>query len=521
MTTEPGLVQALLDPAAYDHPVKKVRLRETHISWVFLTGDYAYKLKKPVDFGFLDFSSLDKRRFYCNEELRLNRCFAPELYLAVVPVTRRSGRIRMGGEGPAVEYAVKMRQFDDDALLDHQAERGGLDDALVDAMVVAIADFHARAEPAPAGSAWGEPDDIQHWFQENIDHIRPLLEDADDGDRLDSLEAWGRREAARLRDAMQRRRREGCVRECHGDLHLGNLVRIGDRVLPFDCIEFNPHLRWIDLMSEIAFLYMDLAHRGLDRQARRFLNLYLQRTGDYGGLALLPYYLVYRALVRAKVAILRLAQETDADYRRRARAEYRAYAELAVRFTRPGRPALLITHGLSGSGKSTLAARLVEWLGAVQLRSDVERKRLFGLPAQARSGSGVAAGIYTPDASRRTYQRLAELAEAVVEAGFPAIVDATFLQRTQRAAFRELAARAGVPFLVLDLQAPPAVLRRRVQARRRAGRDPSEAGLAVLEKQLRDAEPLAADEGPRLVIDATREPDRAALLRELDFGVFG
>ena len=520
MEAEDDLIRALRDPAAYDHPVGRVRLHETHISWVLLTGDYAYKIKKPVDFGFLDFSSLDKRRFYCEEEVRLNRRFAPQLYLGVVPVTRHDGRIRMGGQGPAIEYAVRMRQFDDSRLLDRLAERGELDDGLVDDMAAVIAGFHQRAEPAPAGSSWGEPDDIQHWYQENIDHIRPLLDDEGRLRQLLHLEEWGRRECARLRDTLLARRRAGRVRECHGDLHLGNLVCIDGRVTLFDCIEFNPNLRWIDVISEVAFLYMDLVHRGLDRQARRFLNRYLQHGGDYAGLVLLPYYLVYRALVRAKVAILRLAQAQDAQQRRHTRAEYDAYADLAQRFTRPGRPALMITCGLSGSGKSTLAARLVEWLGAVQIRSDVERKRLFGLAPDARTGSGVDAGIYTQDASRRTYERLAQLARTVVEAGFPVVVDATFLQRARRAAFRDLAVATGVPFVILDLRAPADVLRQRVTARERAGGDPSEAGLAVLEKQMRDAEPPGTDEGRVVVIDASRAPDREALLRELDFGVF-
>ena len=514
-----NLIAALLRAECFPHEVERpVQLRETHISWILLTGRYAYKIKKPVDFGFLDFSTLDKRRFYCEEEVRLNRRFAPQLYLGVEPVTRRDGRIRMGGDGPAVEYAVKMRQFDDGRLLERLAERGALDDALVDDMAAAIAGFHQRAEPAPDDSPWGDPDDIQHWYQENIDHIRPLLEDDGRLRRLQGLEAWGRGECARLRETLDRRRREGWVRECHGDLHLGNLVCIDGRVTLFDCIEFNPNLRWIDVVSEVAFLYMDLEHRGLRRQARRFLNRYLQHTGDYAGLALLPYYLVYRALVRAKVAILRLAQAPDAQERHRARAAYDAYADLAQRFTRPGRPALMITCGLSGSGKSSLAVRLVEWLGAVQIRSDVERKRLFGLAPEARTGSGVDAGIYTREAGRRTYERLLRLARAVVEAGFPVVVDATFLQRARRDAFRELARATGVPFVILYLQAPVELLKRRVRARERAGRDPSEAGVAVLEEQIRDVEPPTPEEGTLVVVDASREPDREALLGELHFG---
>ena len=510
-----GLIQALRRPEAYTHPVGPVGLCETHISWVLLTGDFAYKIKKPVDFGFLDFSTLDKRRFCCQEEVRLNRRFAEQLYLGVVPITGSAAQPRMGGSGTAIEYAVKMRQFDNDQLLDRIATRGGLDAALVDEMAEVIGGFHERTARAAPASAWGDPDDIHRWFQENIDHIRPLLDAGGSARQLQRLEAWGKDEWRRRADSMRRRRQRGFVRECHGDLHLGNLVRIEGRVTLFDCIEFNPYLRWIDVISEVAFLYMDLLHRGLGQLAHRFLNRYLQHTGDYQGLAVLRYYLVYRALVRAKVAILRLAQETDVDERRRTLADYQAYADLAGRCIAQGRPALLITHGFSGCGKSTLAAQLAERLGAVQIRSDIERKRLFGYRAVERTGSGVGEGIYTRDAGRLTYERLLELAAAVVEAGLTVIVDATFLKRAQRRPFRDLAARSGIPLRILDVRASPAELRHRIDTRRRLSRDPSEATMRVLEKQMRDADPLLAEEGDVTVIDTSHGIDWRKLMAEL------
>ena len=292
-------------------------------------------------------------------------------------------------------------------------------------------------------------------------------------------------ERVRLDALLRSRKRDGFIRECHGDLHLGNLTLIDGRVTLFDCIEFNPELRWIDVISEVAFLIMDLQERGYAGFANRFLNGYLQHTGDYEGIGVLPYYLVYRAAVRAKVAVLRAQQAAPASpVLRHARREYHEYASLAGQYTEPRRPALLITCGLSGSGKSTLAGRLCEQLGLIQLRSDLERKRLAGLAAQDNSRSALGAGLYTPDQTEQTYRRLAQLAAAVIGAGYTALVDATFLQRRHREMFRGLAGDRGVPFAILDCQAPEAELRRRIRQRQAAGADASEANLQVLDAQL-------------------------------------
>lgn len=506
-----AMLAALARPDAYPHAAPTVARVDTHISWVFLAGEFAYKLKKPVNFGFLDFSTLERRHVLCQEELRLNRRFSPELYLEVVPVTCREGRYAFGGDGEIVEYAVKMRRFADDARLDRVARRGGLTHALLDAMCDQIAAAHRAAASATADSEYGLPRGIHHWFTENFDHIRPRLSQAADRMAVERIARWGETAFERLRATLDARRRDGFVRECHGDLHLGNLVEVGDRVRLFDCIEFNPELRWIDVMSDVAFLYMDLLDQGLQGAARRFLNRYLQATGDYAGLVVMPYYFVYRALVRAKVAVLRLSREGDTAGDASARDECRSYLALAERLINRARGQLMITHGLSGSGKSTLAAQLVERTGAVQIRSDVERKRLFGFDALAVTGSVVDAGLYGPDAGRRTYERLAEAARAALAGGFSAIVDATFLAGAQREAFAALAAAADTDFLILDFKAPESELRARVGARLRAGGDASEADQAVLEAQLRRAEPLTgAERASCVAFDTT---DAAAVER--------
>jgi aminoglycoside phosphotransferase family enzyme len=447
------LIRALQDPALYDHPVGDIRLLETHISWVILTGAIVYKIKKAVNFGFLDFSTLERRHFYCEEEVRLNRRFAPDLYLDVVAVKGNAEHPSLHGEDPPIEYAVRMRQFPQQALLSSMASRHGVTPDHIDEIAGLVAAMHARAAVAGVGAQYGLPRDIHHWVMENFAHIRSALKDSRRLEQLDYLEQWCQREFQSKETVIQSRKTDGFIRECHGDLHLGNLALIDGRITPFDCIEFNPHLRWIDVMSEGAFLVMDLQDRGYPELAYRFLNTLLQQTGDYAGVRVLRYYLVYRALVRAKVAVLRLGQEAMAvDTEAAAWIEYESYVQLATNYTGSFTPALIITHGVSGTGKSWVASRLAISLGAIQVRSDVERKRLFGYHMDARTGSGVQTGIYTAEAGLQTYVRLADLARYLIEGGYTPIVDAAFLKRDERDRFH-LLARLEVPYVLLHFSA--------------------------------------------------------------------
>jgi uncharacterized protein len=466
---------------------------ETHISYVLLDGTFAFKIKKAVHLEFLDFTTLAARRFYCGEELRLNQRLAPSLYLDVVPVTGTVDAPVLGGDGPAIEYAVKMRQFDQEGLLSRVIARGELEPGRVDEIAAVVAAFHGAAARAGADAPFGRPAAVISPARQNF---IPMLESADPADRsrLEELQAWTEAEFARLTPAFERRNRDGFVRECHGDLHLGNIALVDGRPTLFDCIEFSPAMRWIDVMSDVGFLVMDLRDHGRPGLAARLLSAYLEATGDYGGLTVLRFYAVYRALVRAKIACLRLAQTTDHDARERLVAEYRTYLALAAAETSPGHRGIVITHGVTGSGKSTRALDIVESAGAIRIRSDVERKRLAGLDAGARTESAVGGGVYSPEASRQTYTRLAALAADIVEAGYPAVVDAAFLERWQRDLLRDAAAGLHVPFAIADCAAPELVLRARVRQRLEGGHDPSEATIAVLEHQLRTADPLAADE---------------------------
>ena len=498
------LVEGLRRAECYPHPVGEIRLLETHISWVLLAGDYAYKVKKPVDLGFADFSTLERRRRFCQEELRLNARLAPAIYLDVVAIGDEAARPRIGGE-PAIEYAVKMRRFPDDALGSAMLAASTLSQARVIELAGRIADFHARAPVAPSSTPFGEPHVVLRSALENITHI--LAHCVHDAERteLQGLRHWTERHFERLRETFIARKAGGRVRECHGDLHLGNVACLDGKMSAFDGIEFNEELRWIDVMSEIAFMVMDLSAHARPDLAWLFLNEYLERTGDYEGLAVLAYYTVYRALVRAKVGCLRSGAPDG-----RLPAETRRYLDLAEASGHPGRAAIVIMHGLSGSGKTVAAAELMQRLGAIRVRSDVERKRLAGMDALGRSRSGVGAGLYDRDATQATYSRLETLARAAVENGYRAIVDAAFLQRGPRDRLRALAEELHVPFRIVSLDAPDGVLRSRVAARAAAGSDPSEADAAVLEHQIRTQEPLAADELTRADRIDTERPASGA-----------
>lgn len=488
------LRRSLADAACYDHTTAAIRLIETHISLVVLTGEFAYKIKKPLNLGFLDFSSLDQRLHACCEEVRLNRRLAPDVYLDVVPITGSPAAPRIDGAGEAFEYAVKMRQFPPDATLDRLDAQHRLAAQQVETLAATIARFHQQ-DCARAGTEtpWGNPDGVWQPAAQNFLQIAAHLDAAADRQRLDTLQRWSAAEYARLTPLLAARKRDGFVRECHGDLHLGNLAWVDGQLLVFDCLEFNPALRWIDIQSEVAFCWMDLIQRGHTDWAWLFLNLWLEHTGDHGGLPLLRFYAVYRALVRTKVAVLR-AHQTEGASQAAAFDEARALLELATALAHPVPLRLDITHGLSGSGKSTVTRRLMQTPGAIRLRSDVERRRLAGRAALDRSGSGVGEQLYAADATRRTYAHLAHLAGAVLDAGWPVIVDATFLARWQRDLLRVQAEKRGIAFRILDFQAPVATLRARILERSAEGKDASEADLDVLQHQIDTEEALAADE---------------------------
>lgn len=513
-----ALVQALQNPANYPHPVDEVLLRETHISWVFLAGDYAYKLKKPVNFGFLDYTSLEQRRHFCELELQLNQRMAAEIYLEVVPLFGSTAAPSFNADSAApFEYLLKMRRFDDAQLLNALQQRNELQESHLVQLAEQLAELHLNQAPGQPPAGLGTPEAIWQPVQQNFTQIYELLPEPANLKQLQLLESWSQDTYQRLQDTMRQRLKEGFVREGHGDLHLGNAAVWQGKVIAFDCIEFNESFRWCDVISDLAFLIMDLEDRGLKQLAHLTLNHYLEQTGDYAGLELLSFYKVYRALVRAKVNLFRLAQPNLTTEEQQAiLRQYLSYADLAESYTDFHPPYMLITHGFSGSGKSTLTQNVVKELGGIRIRSDVERKRIFGLkPKQDSRSANLEAGIYTPEATAQTYQRLSELAAQVLRSCFPVTLDATNLHKNQRDQLHAVAENLGLPSLIVSLTADEATLRRRLTKRIQEGEKVAEADLAVLERQLQQQDPLTQDEQSRAITVDTDTPAAGQLLVKL------
>ncbi|MCP4338641.1 MAG: AAA family ATPase [Desulfobulbaceae bacterium] len=493
-----SLINSLMQPEIYDPPVGKCVLIETHISWVILAGPYAYKIKKSIDLGFLDFSTLEKRHFYCQEELRLNKRLAPATYLSVLPITGTVENPQWAGKGDAIEYAIKMQAFPQKAQLDRVLANGELQARQIDLLARHIANFHDNINIAELDSSYGDPELILQPVEENFRQIREHVKNADALHSLAELEGWSKSTFNALQALFRQRKAAGFIRECHGDMHLRNIAWVDDAPLVFDCIEFSPGLRWIDVINDIAFLVMDLQDRKQPILALRFLDNYLQLTGDYSSLAVLQFYLVYRALVRAKIDAIR-AHQAGISRKEQAEAEkeFSEYLNLALNYIRAAKPQLIITRGMSASGKSTVSQTLMEQLGAVRIRSDVERKRLFGpLPEEdGQSGVGkvgkVGKGIYTAEATDMTYRKLEGLAAQILDAGYSVIVDAVFLNYAEREQFRKLAESRQVSFVILECHADAEILRQRIVQRKKGV---SDADLEILAMQCSKWQPLHKDE---------------------------
>jgi len=510
------LIRALCDPAVYDHDVESVRVIETHISWVLLTGSYVYKIKKPVCLPFVDFSTLGRRRTFCEEELRLNRRLAPDLYLGIVPI---GGSIEepIIGAHPAIEYAVKLREFPPGARLDERLEGDGVPVGDIHALAETIADFHGSLS---SSQRFGSPVAITRAALSNVRETEQALRSFKCRDDLAVLRDWVAGGCKELERIFAARKRQGAIREGHGDLHLENLAYWDDRILPFDALEFDPHLRWIDVIDEAAFLVMDLMAHDRIGLAHEFLNRYLEVTGDYAGLEVFRFYLVHRALVRAKVTAIKGSQgAAPADS---VVVQVDRYIRCARRSSRQLKPLLLLTHGLSGSGKTTVTNQLISRLPAIRCRSDLERKRLHGLAPHSRSDSKVGAGLYTRHSSQETYATLQHHAALGLRAGINVMVDAAFLGRVERESFIRLADSERARFTILDCRAPEPVLRQRIEARREQNMDISEATVEVLDHQLATNEPFSSEELEFVVtVDTQPDIDYDALERRVAQGSDG
>ena len=482
----PDLVKAMLCPGFYPHQVQaEIGLEQTHTSYVFLTGTYAYKIKKPVDFGFLNFTSLAAREHNCLDELRLNRRYAPEIYLDVLPIRQlANGGFHLGGHrGEIVEFALCMREFPQSGLFLHLFETGKLQPKHLISLGKQIAEVHLAAPTNAHIQAFGSVAAVREVAEDNYRATVPYIGRGQTKAQWSETRAFTERFFLEHGAWLSGRSAAGFVKECHGDLHLNNVFELDGQVQVFDCIEFNEAFRNIDVIYDVAFMAVDLDFRGRRDLAYTFLNTYLERTGDYRGAILLPLYQSMRAYIRAKVQSFllddpHLAEEDHAVARTLAEAYYR----LAWSYTRPLSPRIWVCGGLSGSGKSTVAAHLSNRLGAIHLRSDAVRKHLYAHPLD-KSGEP---GLYTEEASQRTYRKLIDLAIALGSNGIPVVLDAKFDRRRWRETLYAEAWRAGLPVLLIYCRAPANLLSQRLQMRRG---DISDATADLLPSQIDSEEP--------------------------------
>jgi len=510
----PAELRALLIPAAYPHAVDAVQLVETPISWVLLTGPYAYKIKRPVLLEYVDQRSAQRRAELCAEELRLNRRFAPDLYLGVRAITRTGGRLVIDGGGEVVEHAVWMRQFDRAQELDRLLAAGGVAPEELADFGRRLAATHAQLAAAGPDNPHGTAEQVRVLVLANVEQCQHAAGVFGTVAEIAALRVPLMAALDAAAPLMGQRRATGRVRECHGDLHTRNIVREAGRLLAFDCVEFEPAFRWIDVADDVAFLLADLQVLDAPLHAWSFLQAYLSAGGDYQACRLLRLYEAHRALVRAKVAALSSAD--DAERSGALRRLHAAYLRHATAALGPRRPAVLLMSGLSGSGKTWLAERLAPALSALHLRSDVERKRRAGLAPDARSGSGLESGLYSAQATADLYAHLLGCTADIVAGARSVIVDATFLRPEDRQPWRELASAAGVPLRVIHCQAPVALLGERIERRRARARDASEADLEVLGWQQRRSLPFAPEERALVIeADTARSDVTQQVLQEL------
>lgn len=500
----PALITALTDPKHFSHPVDRIEVIETHISWILLTGDIAYKIKKPVDFGFLNFTSLVDRKHYCYEELRLNQRLAPDIYQTVVPITGTPEAPILDGDGEPFEYAVKMHQFDESLRLDRLLQKSALTAQHIDALSQQIANFHMSVPHASTDGPWGEPDTIWQVIGDNFLHVGDNLNSLDDWMQLQQLAYQISQQFRSLTPKLIERKQKGHIRECHGDLHLANTTLLNDQVRLFDCIEFNLEFRWIDTICDLAFLLMDLEANHQSVYAHRCLNHYLEITGDYDGVQLLNLYQGYRAMVRAKVSMI--GEETDLD-------NYHRYISLALGYANKSPAVLYLMQGISGSGKSYLSQQLLEHTGAIRLRSDVERKRLH----RQLNLEGQNPDLYGHEMNVHTYNQLKSQTERLLRVGESVIVDATFIRERTRQSYIELAEQLGIEVRIIACHCDTEIMKQRLALRQQEGTDPSDADINIMLQQQQGQQPLNKHEQAlTFFIDTAAEDPIQQLQRLID-----
>jgi len=503
----PPLIQQMLQPEFYPHQVKEpIELVQTHISYVLLTGDYAYKLKKPLNFGFLDYSTLEKRQHFCQEELRLNQRGAAELYLEVLPCTVVGEQYQLGGTGEPVEYVLKMLQFPNETLFSKMFEQGQLNEALLEELGRVVAQYHdTKTETNDYIRSFGEVEQIRAAFDENYEQTQKYIGGPQTHEQFEETKQYTDQFFAQCQQLFKSRIQNNYIRECHGDLHLGNICLWKDKIWLFDCIEFNEPFRFVDVMFDIAYAVMDLEGQQRQDLSNAYLNTYVEVTGDWEGLQVLPIYLSRQSYVRAKVTSFLLDDPSvPSSVKEKVGKTAANYYKLAWEYTKPRQGRIILMSGMSGSGKSTTARYLARQLGAIQIRSDAVRKHLAGIGLLERGGDD----LYTPQMTQKTYARLLELGILLASEGYVVILDAKYDKQQLREEAIAQAKEHQLPLQIISCTAPLEVLQQRLDDR--TG-DIADATADLLESQFEQAEPLTEQEKPLVKILDTTQPIEAQL----------
>ena len=506
----PELLQQMLLPEFYPHPVTiPIQLIQTHVSWVLLTGDFAYKLKKPVNFGFLDYSTVANRQYFCEAEIRLNQRGATELYLAVLPISQQDHKYQFGNDGEIVDYAVKMVQFPQSALLSNLFESGQITADNMVEMGRVVARFHDDAQTSAYISGFGTVAKIRQSIDDNYRQTEPYIDQSQTQQQYRETKAYTDRFLLEYEQLFIDRIAGGFIRECHGDLHLRNICYWHDKILLFDCIEFNESFRFVDTMYDVAFAVMDLEARGRKDLANRFLNTYVEQTGDWAGLQVLPMYLSRQAYVRAKVTSFLLDDVNISSADRLSAVETAGnYYHQAWAYTQSKQGRLIMLSGLSGSGKSTLGKQIAESLGGIQIRSDAVRKHLGGIPLLTKGEDS----LYSPEMTTRTYQELLSLGAKLATQGWIVILDAKYDRQSLRTAVIDLAQSEDIQLDMIHCTAPESVLLDRLA--QRTG-DIADATADLLASQQSTWEDFSSIETPYVTQINTTKDQTAFLLEKI------
>ena len=461
----PELVRALLEPEAYPETPGKIELVQTQMSFVFLTDEFVYKVKKAVNLGYLDYTTEEKRQFYCQREVELNRRLCPEVYLGVVPVTRDKGTILVAGKGEVIEHAVKMRRLPQEAMMDVLLASNRVSPQMITSVAQKLVAFHQQAETNANISAFGDIKAITQNTEENFSQTQKYISTTISRDKYQHIKDYTDSFVEDKVPLFHKRIADGRIRDCHGDLHAAH-VCFTNGICIYDCIEFNDRFRYCDVASEVAFLAMDLDHYGRADLSRSLVNAYVDRSQDRELPELLGFYKCYRAYVRGKVESFKLDDPYIAPTEKRHTLEIAtSYFDLAHAYTR-SRPMLFITTGLVGTGKTTLAQALAKRLGLAVISSDVTRKQLARIPITEHRFEEFDSGIYSPEFSRKTYDKMFSEAKHILSDGVSVILDASFTKAEERLKAKRLANEMGADFFIIECTLDEESIRKRLAQRR-------------------------------------------------------